>query len=391
MLGDDALICSQRLTEWISRAPGARGGDRAGQHRARPARPGPAAAGPRRPRPTPAVVPALPEGSPVPAEDALAFFRDDRRVPQRAARRAATTATSRTTIVAAAGVLDRARLALLERLRASAATRCSPRSPPRASRSSPTTATTPAAGSSRSAQGTEESRRRLQAALDAVWPLHDELFRTTAVEQAVAAAGRRGRPGDRRDEVDVVLEQVFSVSGVDAPDGRGAGTVGGRHRPRRPAHRGAGPAARRDAGGRPRAPGGGGDVRDRTPTRRRARRARRRGPYRPRDADADPRRPRRAARRRGRRDGTVVVDDHPDLLRLPGDGHDARRPRAPPAPTPASPTSRCEVALSPAWSSDWITSAAAARWPQHGHRPRPGRRRAHDGPVALDLMPTRRR
>ena len=76
MLGDDALVLAQRLAEWMHPRARARGGRRARQHRARPARPGPAAAGPRRLRPTRSVVPALPDGSPVPDEDALAFFRD---------------------------------------------------------------------------------------------------------------------------------------------------------------------------------------------------------------------------------------------------------------------------------------------------------------------------
>ncbi len=77
MLGDDALVFSHRLSRVVQPRARPRGGHRAGQHRARPARPGPAAAGPRG-RGRPGVVPALPEGSPVPAEDALAFFRDDR-------------------------------------------------------------------------------------------------------------------------------------------------------------------------------------------------------------------------------------------------------------------------------------------------------------------------
>ena len=87
MLADDALIASQRLSEWTSRAPDLEDDialsnialDLLGQARLLLAR---AAAA------DPTLVPALPEGSPVPPEDALAFFRGDRRVPQRAARRA---------------------------------------------------------------------------------------------------------------------------------------------------------------------------------------------------------------------------------------------------------------------------------------------------------------
>ncbi|MCP2251109.1 1,2-phenylacetyl-CoA epoxidase subunit PaaC [Lentzea aerocolonigenes] len=74
MLGDDALVLSQRLSEWCSRAPDLEEDialanvalDLLGQARLLLAR---AAAA------DPSVVPALPDDSPVPAEDALAFFR----------------------------------------------------------------------------------------------------------------------------------------------------------------------------------------------------------------------------------------------------------------------------------------------------------------------------
>ena len=78
------------------------------------------------------------------------------------------------------------------------------------------------------AQGTEESRRRLLAALDA----------RVAVPRR-ARPGPRGRAHCRRagvgvdpravaDEVDVVLEQVFSVSGVERPDRPALAAVRGR-------------------------------------------------------------------------------------------------------------------------------------------------------------------
>ena len=57
MLGDDALVLAQRLTQWITAAPELEEEVAIGQHRPRPARPGPAAARPRRlgrrPRPVP--------------------------------------------------------------------------------------------------------------------------------------------------------------------------------------------------------------------------------------------------------------------------------------------------------------------------------------------------
>ena len=67
------------------------------------------------------------------------------------------------------------------------------------------------------AHGTEESRRRLAAALPLVWPLHDELFRTHPVEATVAEQGVGVDPATVADEVDVVLEQVLSVTGVERP------------------------------------------------------------------------------------------------------------------------------------------------------------------------------
>ncbi len=74
-LGDDALILSHRLSEGCSRAPDLEEDialsnvalDLLGQARLLLAR---AAAA------DPSVVPALPDGSPVPPEDALAFFED---------------------------------------------------------------------------------------------------------------------------------------------------------------------------------------------------------------------------------------------------------------------------------------------------------------------------
>ena len=75
MLADDALVLAQRLGEWTTHAPELEeevalaniGLDLLGQARLLLAR---AAAA------DPDVVPALPEGSPVPPDDRLAFFRD---------------------------------------------------------------------------------------------------------------------------------------------------------------------------------------------------------------------------------------------------------------------------------------------------------------------------
>ena len=85
------------------------------------------------------------------------------------------------------------------------------------------------------AQGTDESRSRLLAALPQVLTFHDELFTDHPVESSVAAAGVGVAPSSVAAEVGVVLEQVFSVSGVErhpVPQvGPVAGGVGrdGRH------------------------------------------------------------------------------------------------------------------------------------------------------------------
>ncbi len=141
MLGDDALVYAHRLSEWTSSAPDLEEDialanialDLLGQARLLLAR---AAAA------DPGVVPGLPPGSPVPPEDALAFFRDEaafRNVRLVEARQRRLRGHDRP----AAGLLHLPPRAAASGWRP-AATRCSPRSPPRASTSSPTTATTPA-------------------------------------------------------------------------------------------------------------------------------------------------------------------------------------------------------------------------------------------------------
>ena len=214
MLADDALVASHRLAEWCSRAPDLEEDialanvalDLLGQARLLLAR---AAAA------DPAVVPALPEGSPVPPEDALAFFReagDFRNVRLTEVDNGDFAHT-----IARLLVLSCARLALLQQLATSRDT---------------VLAAVAAKGVKELAyhrdyagrwfltlaQGTDESRRRLLFALDEIWPLYAELFATHPVEQAVAAAGVGVDPATTAAEVDVVLEQVFAMSGVDRPD-----------------------------------------------------------------------------------------------------------------------------------------------------------------------------
>lgn len=214
MLADDALVLSQRLSEWCSRAPDLEDDialanialDLLGQARLLLAR---AAAA------DPAVVPALPEGSPVPAEDALAFFREAeqfRNVRLVEAENGDFAAT-----IVRLVLFSTVRLALLERLRSS---RDGVLAAVAAKGVKETTYHRDYAGRwfLTLAQGTEESRRRLLDGLTALWPMRDELLETHDVERRVAEAGVGVDPAGVADEVDVLLEQILSVSGVERPE-----------------------------------------------------------------------------------------------------------------------------------------------------------------------------
>ncbi|GAA4708924.1 phenylacetate-CoA oxygenase subunit PaaC [Pedococcus ginsenosidimutans] len=224
MLADDALIASQRLAQWTSRAPDLEEDialanialDLLGQARLLLAR---AAAA------DPSLVPVLPEGSPVPPEDALAFFRESGEF--RNVRLVETDNGDFAVTIVKLLVLATARLALLERL---------------ASSSDHVLAAVAAKGVKELtyhrdyagrwfltlAQGTDESRRRLEAALATVWPLQAELFATHDVERRVAEAGVGVDPATIADDVAVVLAQVFAVSGVDQPTQGALAAVQGR-------------------------------------------------------------------------------------------------------------------------------------------------------------------
>ncbi|MEZ0578395.1 1,2-phenylacetyl-CoA epoxidase subunit PaaC [Nocardioides sp. MH1] len=201
-LGDDALVLSHRLAEWCSRAPDLEEDialanialDLLGQARLLLAR---AAAA------DPSVVPALPEGSPVPDEDRLAFFRDAadfRNVPLAELPNGDFAETICRVLVFATY-----RLALFERLsthadavlRAVAAKGVKELAYHRdfAGRWFLTLA-----------GGTEESRRRLEAGLAHVWAHRHEL----------------GADAD----AEAVLAHVFATAGVAAPDVQPAAVEG---------------------------------------------------------------------------------------------------------------------------------------------------------------------
>ena len=231
MLGDDALVLSQRLSEWCSRAPDLEEDialanialDLLGQARLLLAR---AAAA------DPSIVPVLPDDSPVPDEDRLAFFRDD--LQFRNVRIAEVPNGDFAETIVRVLLFSSWRLAVLEGLTHSR---------------DAVLAAVAAKGVKELAyhrdfagrwfltlaRGTEESRRRLEAGLEHLWPLWPELFETHVVERDAAAAGVGVEPSDVAAEVEVVLEQVLAASGVSRPEcGALAGVQGkkgrdGRH------------------------------------------------------------------------------------------------------------------------------------------------------------------
>lgn len=223
MVGDDALVFSHRLSQWCSNAPDLEEDialanvalDLLGQARLLLAR---AAAA------DPGVVPVLPDGSPVPPEDALAFFRND--AAFRNVRLVEVDNGDFGQTIARLLVFSCWRLALLQRLAGSR---------------DPVLAAIAAKGVKEVtyhrdyagrwfltlARGTEESRRRLLAGLAEVWALYDELFATTETERLLAADGIGVDPATVAEEVDAVLEQVFAASAVTRPEVPQTGRVNG--------------------------------------------------------------------------------------------------------------------------------------------------------------------
>jgi len=216
MLGDDALVLSHRLSEWCSRAPDLEEDialanialDLLGQARLLLAR---AAAA------DPTLVPALPTGSPVPAEDALAFFRGDREL--RNVRMAELPNGDFAETVTRVLLLSVQRLAVLQRLSGS---RDAVLAAVAAKGVKEVTYHRDFAGRwfLTLAQGTEESHRRLVAALAGLMPWWDELFTTHPVEAEAAAAGVGVDPATVRAEADLVLDHLLATSGVERPQVR---------------------------------------------------------------------------------------------------------------------------------------------------------------------------
>ncbi|MGB4135146.1 MAG: 1,2-phenylacetyl-CoA epoxidase subunit PaaC [Microbacterium sp.] len=230
MLGDDALVLAQRLAEWCSRAPDLEEDialanialDLLGQARLLLSRA--AAADPR-------VVPALPDGSPVPDEDRLAFFRAGSAF--RNVRLCEAPNGDFAETIARILLFSAWRYALFARL---------------ADSRDPVLAAIAAKGVKELAyhrdfagrwfvtlaRGTAESRRRLTAALDGLWPLYDEPFHTHEVERSLTDAGIGVDPALLAADVDAALAPVLAASGLSQPSVAavaGASGRDGRHTP----------------------------------------------------------------------------------------------------------------------------------------------------------------
>ncbi|ASR05560.1 1,2-phenylacetyl-CoA epoxidase subunit PaaC [Gordonia rubripertincta] len=224
MLGDDALISAQRLAEWSTRAPELEeevalanvGLDLLGQARLLLAR---AAAADE------SVVPWISETSPVPAEDALAFFRDEQAF--RNVRLVELDNGDFATSIVRLLVFATFRLAVFDRLRTSR---------------DPVLAAVAGKGVKELTYhrdyaarwvvtfgcGTDESRRRLADALTTIWPYVDELFQPTDQEIALSTVSVAVDPRTVREEFDGVIAQVLHAAESVLPEVGRVGTVGGR-------------------------------------------------------------------------------------------------------------------------------------------------------------------
>lgn len=80
--------------------------------------------------------------------------------------------------------------------------------------------------------GTEESQRRMQAALDRLWPYVGEMFDCDAVDQAIVEAGIGPDPAGLRAEYDALVDDVFTAATLTRPESDFAhkgGKTGARH------------------------------------------------------------------------------------------------------------------------------------------------------------------
>ena len=213
MLGDDALVLAQRLTEWVTASPELEEEvavanvalDLLGQARLLLARAGSVGVlGRSRSLATDSI----------PDEDALAYFRDadEFRCTALVVAPNGDFAQTLVRLLAAATV----RLAVFARLRESR---------------DPVLAAIAAKGVHelayhrdhaarwllRLGDGTDESHRRAQAGVDAVWPLLSDLFTATDVERRLTEVGVAVDPATTRDEVRSVLTEVLHRATLTVP------------------------------------------------------------------------------------------------------------------------------------------------------------------------------
>jgi ring-1,2-phenylacetyl-CoA epoxidase subunit PaaC len=209
MLGDDALVLSQRLSEWCSRAPELEEDvalanialDLLGQARMLLTRAG--------------EVEGLGRD-----EDAIAYLRDEpefRNVRLVEVDCGPGPGGDFATSIARLLVFSTWRLALLDRLTASR---------------DPVLAAVAAKGvkeltyhrdhaaqwTVRLAGGTDHSRARMLAGLATVWPLVDELFTPHPIELRLATAGVAIDPAALKSEVDSVLDEVLRAADLARPE-----------------------------------------------------------------------------------------------------------------------------------------------------------------------------
>jgi ring-1,2-phenylacetyl-CoA epoxidase subunit PaaC len=213
MLGDDALVLAQRLTQWATNAPELEEEvalanialDLLGQARLLLARAGSAGVLGRS---------RSLAGETIPDEDALAYFRDPDEFRCVGLVEAPNGDFGQTMVRLLAA--STWRLAMFTRLRGSR---------------DPVLAAIAAKGVNelayhrdhagrwllRLGDGTPESHRRAQAGVDAVWPLLADLFSATDVEVRLTAAGVAVDPATARDEVRAVLDEVLARATLLCP------------------------------------------------------------------------------------------------------------------------------------------------------------------------------
>lgn len=79
----------------------------------------------------------------------------------------------------------------------------------------------------RLAGGTDESRRRMVRAVEQTWPYVDELFQDDQLVERLAAEGVAPLPSSLRPAFDAVIDQVFAEAELARPEGRVAFVASG--------------------------------------------------------------------------------------------------------------------------------------------------------------------